>query len=239
MALVNDFIETPDLEIDDLREQRAKLSSSIDDADRLIQKLKGKESEYEARLENLTESEREFEKLSSDVSDLKETASNLVKGQAGASIGKEFEERKEELRKSLRLWAIGSIVSIAILIISSFYMYYNIVNGQIEGVTAASSLTLILPISVAVWFTVSNYNKQKRLMNEYEFKSNVALSLMGFREVLKEDVPEEEQVKVGDFVSRTMERIYEDPYQNIGNQDAEENPVTPSQHAIMELLRDR
>lgn len=79
-------------------------------------------------------------------------------------------------------------------------------------------------------------------MHEYEFKSNMALSLMGFREVLQEDIPDDEQSKVGEFVIETMDKIYSNPQQNIDQngqegQDANQNPVPGGQAALAQAIK--
>ena len=58
-------------------------------------------------------------------------------------------------------------------------------------------------------------------MEEYEFKANIALSLLGFREVLREEIPEEEQEKVGEFVIQTLDKIYQNPMAKNSDQSAE------------------
>lgn len=76
-------------------------------------------------------------------------------------------------------------------------------------------------------------------MEEYEFKSNIALSLMGFREVLREELPEDERDKIGQFVIDTMEKIYSDPIETINSAEQNEDNGELTQNSIASLLNNR
>lgn len=228
-----------DFEIEEINKEKAKLKSIREDSESLLDSLREYEEKIDSKLEVIEDQEGNIAEHQEELDRLLETASNLVKGQAGASIGRQFEERKEELEKGLFWWKIASVLSITSLVIFSIYIYRDLASGSIEGVTSLSTVSLVLPISVAVWFSVSQFNQQKRLMQEYEFKSNMALSLMGFREVLKEDIPEDEQAEVGKFVISTMDKIYSNPQENTKDMadNTQDDPLTAGQKPLVEFIR--
>lgn len=228
-----------DFEIEEINKEKAKLTSIRERSDSLIDDLREYEEKIDSKLEVVEEQEEDLAENQEELDRLLETASDLVKGQAGAYIGRQFEERKEELEKGLFWWKIASVLSIASLVIFSIYIYRDLASGSIEGITSLSTVSLVLPISVAVWFSVSQFNQQKRLMQEYEFKSNMALSLMGFREVLKEDIPEDEQVEVGKFIISTMDKIYSNPQENTRDMtdNSQDDPLTAGQKPLVEFIK--
>ncbi len=217
-------------QIDEMQERTKDLQDKVDDR---IEEYNTASDDYTQLAERLEENIQKSEELL-------ETASNLVQREAGSSIGVDFSERKKELESSLRWWKAGSAISIIMLIISAFLIYQDISSTALsQGYASLSKVLLLLPISVAVWFTSSNYNQQKKLMEEYEFKSNIALSLMGFREVLREELPEDERDKIGQFVIDTMEKIYSDPIETINSAEQNEDNGELTQNSIASLLNNR
>lgn len=170
---------------------------------------------------------------------LERRAENLIERTVGGALGKEFKDRKEELRESLKWWKGASVISIIFLIGSSVFIYFDLISLQTTVASSLAKITLIIPLSVAVWFSVSNYNRQKRLMEEYEFKARVAFSLDGYREVLKEDVNNDDNEIVAEFVSSTMEKIYSNPHNNMyssQNEAPQQEPSSTAQSALINLM---
>lgn len=56
-------------------------------------------------------------------------------------------------------------------------------------------------------------------MEEYEFRARMALSLEGFREILRDERVSDDSEIVAEFVRDTMERIYLNPQENALNVD--------------------
>lgn len=237
-----------DVEINQLREERARFSEKREQINEVVKQLNSKEREIENEVQkskeefnsmfrNIENKIEDIEEAQREVDSLKETASNLVTNRSAEHLGGEFEERKREIRKSVIFWNVASILSILGLIISSAVIYQDIIAGDVGGSSSISAISLLLPISVAVWFSSSNYRQRKRLMNEYEFRSTVALSLISFRELLEEDISEVEEEVIGEFVVETMNMVYSNPQENVANQDSNGggSPVTPSRRVFSEL----
>ena len=238
--------------------EKEQISSELDRLDQSLQEMKnefrktleGQKMEFDGIIERKEDKlndilyeiaihERQLAETSGKAEELRATASNLVKGQAGESIGGQFHQETEDLESSLRWWKAGSFGSILLLIGFSWMIYSDITSSIGMGVASLSKVALLLPVSVAVWFTVGNYSQQKKLMQDYKFKADMALSLMGFREVVKEDFPDKEQEKVGEFVIETMDKIYSHPRNSTSETsiDSGENPsILANQNSILELL---
>jgi hypothetical protein len=186
------------------------------------------EAEFESRLEELENQHKEITEIRNEATSLREEYSQLVQWEAGDSIGgKLFEERKKKIQESSIAWLIGSFISIFLLIVASGFIYFDI-SSPAGGTVMISKILLLLPISVAVWFTVTNYSRQRKLMREYEFKEGVSKSMMGFVESFRQSLSDEEEEKIGEFINQTMEKIYSNPQENIsdGNSDdSEKNPI--------------
>lgn len=209
------------------------LEKKLNEAEHRLSEIRGQQN----AIDNL---EEELETKTKKIEDLQQTAEGLLERTTSGALGEQFDDRKKELEKTLQYWKAASVASILALLLAAGVLYADIRTGGSDALLSISKLALILPISVAVWFTVSNYSRQKKLMEEYEFKARMALSLNGFREVLREEVGEENQEEVAQFVTATMEKIYSNPQQNIENtgdkgQQGAESP--PAQGPLVELLR--
>ena len=226
-----------------LQEKERTIEEEHKQLQELEKRLNQKETELTQIIKEISNRKEEIEDARTEAENLEAIRSQLVQWEAGDAIGGQFKERKKELRKSLWGWLFGSLVSIAILLGFSFMLYKDISNASNQGTTVLSKITLLLPVSIVVWFFVTNYSRQKQLMREYEFKESMAISFRGFLEMLREDMSEEERPQIGEFVVNTMDRIYSNPQENLsqsqqsGNQNQNQSQTGPlSQGAVAQIL---
>lgn len=171
-------------------------------------------------LENITDNiDKQLERSGS----LQDDVDDLLSGTIGATLGTNFKERKQELEKSARNWAIATLVSVGILIAAAWLIFQDITGDVNLGVSTLSKIALILPVSVAVVFTARNYSRERKLLEEYAFKTTMSLSLDGFREVLVKQMPEEEDETISDFLTTSMLEIYTNPLHNLSKANAIED----------------
>ncbi|NHX41915.1 MULTISPECIES: hypothetical protein [Haloarcula] len=239
---LNEAIVTNEEKISELEgtdEAKEDLSDVAKQADSLISDLNDEYDTIQNKQDLIDDRIDEIDTKQEALNELEETARGLLEKSTGAALGAQFSERKSELEESLKYWKVASILSIAFLLGSAVVLYYNIINGSADPLSNVSKIALILPISVAVWFSVSNYNRQKRLMEEYEFKARMALSLTGFREVLQDEIGDENDDLIAEFIIETMDKIYANPQINIqsdkgSNQDM---PLTNGQAPLVEFIK--
>ncbi|SEJ36761.1 AAA family ATPase [Halohasta litchfieldiae] len=183
-------------------------------------KLENQEQEFIHKLNKLDEKQDEILSKEEKIRQLEETARGLIKRTTSASLGKQFSERKDQLEQNLEYWKYASIGSILVLLLFAGFIYYDISTSTTTTIdTNIAKVFLILSVSVAVWFTVSNYRRQKILMEEYEFRARMALSLDGYREILRDEQISEDSEIVAEFVRDTMDKIYLNPQENALNLD--------------------
>jgi hypothetical protein len=143
---------------------------------------------------------------------------SVVEGGLDSKIVKEFENRKENLEDSLKWWKIWTVCSVILMFISSGFLYIDISNTADVSLATLSKTSLLVPVLIVVWFSFGQYKTHKQLIEQYEFKMSMADSLMGFREILKEDFAEEEQERVGEFVIEAVDRMYSAPVATTGEE---------------------
>lgn len=177
--------------------------------------------------------------LQSEVESLKQEASDLLQETVSGELAAEFENRKQDLQDTLRWWKGASFVSIILLIAFAIWIYFDITASEAATYGIFSKVALILPVSVMVWFSVSNYNRQKRLMHEYEFKKNIAVSMPGFRERLESLTSEDDQEVVAEAVLQTMNKIYTNPQEATDGQSDQTPQVANETGTVGALLQRR
>ena len=187
-------------------------SNQVDSQSNIINGFFNKVTEYETKLEL---AEQELQRLLEVNKDLENKVLELLSSAVGGVLGKTFGERKSELNKSEIFWKRSTFASILLLFVAATFIYIDLLKGVSESPVILSKITLLIPISAAVWFTASNYNRERKLLEEYAFKSSISLSLNSYRKVLNEELPDEEKNKISSFLINSMEKIYSSPLENI------------------------
>ncbi len=180
----------------------------------MLNTLRGDVKSSQDDLENISQSWHKVESTQAQVRSIREALASVVEGGLDTKIVAEFKNRKQELEKSLRWWKFWTIASVLTLFGSSWYIYSDISDSDPTSTVIFSKALLIFPVLVVVWFSFHQYNRHKILIEQYEFKTSMADSLMGFREILKQDFSDEDQKQVGQFVIDSVDRMYSEPGTN-------------------------
>jgi|GEM_PF-896278 len=211
----------------------------VDETENVLEQVRNEYGELQNKNQSIEEKIRNIDETHTKIKELEDTARGLLKRSTSAALGEQFAGRKNELESNLKYWKYASIGSIVLLLASSIAIYYDIVASSSGAIANLSKIALILPVSVTVWFSVSNYSRQKRLMEEYEFKARMALSVTGFKEVIQEETTEENDDMVAEFMVDTMEKIYSNPQQNIlsNEEPGTEDPLTTGQRPLVDAIK--
>lgn len=236
-------ITTQNSEIELLKDRLESLEDRFEQEETIYQEKLNKLDDLRESVEyNLDKFQKERENIGEvedKLNNLEDQASNLLKETVSGTLAEEFEKRRDELEDTLKWWKYSAVGSIIILIGAALLIYSDISNSTGNTSVTFSKIAILLPISVAVWFTVANYRSQKRLMREYEFKMNMAKTMPGFRERLEDLLPEENQELVADAVLQTMEKIYTNPVNNTVDSEDKDSKMVPgnSDGTVGTLLR--
>lgn len=176
----------------------------------------------------LAKAEEETNKLINGNKELDQKARELLGLAVGSALGKTFNERKDELKKSEKYWHRVTFGSIGLLLLAAGLVYHELYSGTAGNTILASKISLLVPVSAAVWFTASNHNRERKLLEEYAFKSSISLSLDSYRKVLNEELSEDENDKISDFLINSIEKIYSSPLENISKHSSDGDKVEVS-----------
>jgi hypothetical protein len=176
----------------------------------------------------LEESETKTNAIIENNEELEQKVTDLLSSAVGGALGKTFGERKAELKKEVQSWKWWTLLSITFLFIAAGAVYFEILSGINETTTLISKIALLIPASAAVWFAASNYNRERKLLEEYAFKSSISLSLDSYRKVLNEELDDKERDKIAGFLIASMDKIYSSPLENISKHSPKDGDIEVS-----------
>jgi len=155
----------------------------------------------------------ELEKLEVQIKDQLEKAT-------GYSLFHSFQTRKDLMVKSKNfwLWVLTGLLVIAIGLGS--WLVHTMTGKSLGdlGVAFYLKLSLTLPLLFAISFSTIQYSRERRLEEEYAFKSNISISLIPYQELVEKLVDEddaEQRKEYANFIISTINKIFTSPTDEI------------------------
>ena len=175
--------------------------------------IDNKRKELEGIINKSTNITDTNEKLESEIAILlaKATANNLFQA---------FGKRAEELSRRLKLWTILIVISLIGIIGMGIWIAHEF-NGKGVDSWFIFRIFLTAPLLFALAFFSKQFSNDRKLQEEYSFKSTVSLSLPAYRaelqNITKQQEGKEENLAI---VTKAMEKIFTSPTENISK-----NPI--------------
>lgn len=201
----------------EIEQYRSKMTNTGDTAANVIE-------EYKKKTNELVTSLQEIEK---------EIKDQLQKA-TGITLFHSFQKRKEDIIKSKKFWtkAIGFIIVLAIA--WSGWLSFSTVDFNIAFYL---KLSISLPLIYALTFCTVQYSHERKLEEEYAFKSNISLSLIPYKElvekIVKNDTPAEKE-KYATFIIDSINNIFTSPTDKVFDHQKKEKGL--SNKALKQLL---
>lgn len=156
----------------------------------------------------------------------------LIHKTVGAKLFMAFKHRKDELKWTIWIWAIISLICGII----SFYLLNSLfksleMNDKIE----VSAIFLLLnsiktfPFLILLFFSINQYSKERKIQEEYAFKSAVALSLNDYAKRVKDENKDE-------FIITSVRNIYQSPIEGANKAEISTNKVLRLINSISKVL---
>lgn len=128
---------------------------------------------------------REAEELQKEILSKKGEVENLIGAAADGSLGTHFRERKNQIQKNVITFgvlAIASLIATAELVRIVFYDF-DINNS--DWVHFVINVLRTSPAWFLVWWLIRMYSKERKLQEEYAFKSAIAMTMREHSKLLK------------------------------------------------------
>lgn len=136
---------------------------------------------------------------------------NLIGREVGASLFETFKQRKGELNKPVNKWlwiVIGTSILTFIAVLAIFTNGFGLI-GDIPELTWQWVLTNSLkssPFFFLLFYSISQYNKERHYQEEYAFKSAVALTIKAYADII-----EKQEIK-DELIVTSLAEVYKTPH---------------------------
>lgn len=183
--------------------------------------------EYKTNLEELTKSEIKFKSSNETFDEKLKFVENktkyfeernsyldeLIGREVGASLFETFKQRKTELNSPLIFWR-GVVLLMGILtfvvVLAIFTNFFGIL-GSIPGTYTWELITVnffkSVPFIFLLYYTISQYNKERNFQEEYAFKSASALTIKAYSDILLNEDNKDQ------LILKAVYNIYKSPLQ--------------------------
>lgn len=153
----------------------------------------------------------------------------------GHSLFHSFQTRQEALKYSKKIWA--SALGLLVLISVGLTLYIAISSDQFN-MAFYIKLSMSIPLIYAIAFCSVQYTRERKLEEEYAFKSNISISLMPYKELVEKLVVDnpDEKAKYTAFIIDTINKVFTSPTRRIF--DKSQSDVKPdfAIHQLSETL---
>lgn len=138
----------------------------------------------------------------------------------GYSLFHSFQTRKDLMVKSKNFWLRVLTGLLVVAIALGCWLVYTMSGKSLGdlGVAFYLKLSLTIPLLFAISFSTIQYSRERRLEEEYAFKSNISISLVPYQELVEKLVDENdpEQCKeYANFIISTINKIFTSPTDEI------------------------
>jgi hypothetical protein len=133
----------------------------------------------------------------------------------GFSLFHSFQTRQEELAGSKKFW----IWALAALVVASWGVSVFVITTTTNfDVAFFGKLSMTIPLIYAIFFCTVQYGRERKLEEEYAFKSNISISLVPYQELVEKLVNAQqagEREKFTAFIIDAITKVYASPTDKI------------------------
>jgi len=163
---------------------------------------------------------------------------NLIEREVGVSLFETFKQRKNELAKPVKKW-LWIVISMSILtfvaIITIFTNGFGLWGDILKEFTTIQLITNTIktfPFFFLLFYSISQYNKERNFQEEYAFKSAVALTIKAYADIIKAENLKDE------MIISSVTAIYKSPTVERGRNKKESNAIFETAKELLETAVD-
>ena len=158
------------------------------------------------------------DKLITELKTLEDQIKVQIQKATGFSLFHSFQTRQEALRRSKNQWVAALFILLACSVGLTVLLVRTLQQTTSMNVEFFLKLSFSLPLFVAVGFCIVQYGKERRLEEEYAFKSNISISLVPYQELVQKLVRPDspaEMDKYTNFIVESISRVFTSPTDKI------------------------
>jgi ElaB/YqjD/DUF883 family membrane-anchored ribosome-binding protein len=224
--------------------QQQSLDTFVKQRDVLLKEVSG---EFRAKSElvetearsKVGENDAEVRRLITTLDELESRIRDSIERATGYTLFHSFQKRQEDLVKAKRFWERALAVAVGLSLFASGFFIWSLQYVHVYNAAFYLKLSISLPIIYAIAFCSLQYSRERRLEEEYAFKSSISISLDPYQKLVKQlvnDKNPEELAKYTTFVIDSVNRVFTSPTEQIFDDRGHE--VNTSPEKLLKGLRD-
>lgn len=157
---------------------------------------------------------------------LEDQIKDQIQKATGHSLFHSFQTRQENIKKSKNFWAkaLGSLIA-ATMILTAVIAF----SHQELGVAFYLKLSISVPLIYAITFCTVQYSRERKLEEEYAFKSNISISLVPYKELVEKIIDknnDSDREKYSNFIIDSINKVFTSPTDKVfdGSDEAHMEP---------------
>ena len=208
--------------------QIATLETKITEFYKLIDTYKKAMSETTDSANNtVIENDKQSKQILNYLNELEDQIKDQLLKATGYSLFHSFQTRQGDLNKSKNIWiyAIGFILLATIGLTA--YIAHTTTNFDIAFYL---KLSMSVPFIFAITFCTVQYSRERKLEEEYAFKSNISISLIPYQQLVEKLVNNQnpqEREKYTNFIIESINKVFTSPTDKVFEQNEEISHLDP------------
>lgn len=213
--------------IDQFHGQISEIKQAVENAKLVVEQAVETAQPHELKLKEQEEAigalKKKIEELKGETEELENTA-NIQLGRISSQVlANSFNGEVGKLEVSVSSWFKRLTWSIVgLLFVSAVIVGIQFTREEtLLSLNFLIKASLTTPLIYFLYFANHQYNREKRLLEEYRFKAAIALSFEAYRKLIREEITdlsiseEKKQERIIDFIVSSVRSIYSSPMRNI------------------------
>lgn len=169
----------------------------------------------------------ETDNLINNLRQLEDQIKVQIEKATGFSLFHSFQTRQLELAGSKKFW----IWALGFLVLASWGVSIFVISTTTNfDVAFFGKLSMTIPLIYAIFFCTVQYGRERKLEEEYAFKSNISISLVPYKDLIEKIVNNEqagEREKYTAFLIDSITKVYTSPTDKIFDGEHKSNASSP------------
>jgi hypothetical protein len=157
--------------------------------------------------ETVEKNQSETHKLIDELAILKESIKEQLIQATGYGQFGAFQARQNTVARTKYVWvgAIG-LLAIAVVVLTA-YIAFHAQQNDLHSAAFWIKLSMNVPLGFLITFCTIQYNRERRLEEEYAFKASISVSLTPYRDMIYSIIEKEGLPKDGTFTKFVIEAV--------------------------------
>jgi|SRR5882762_1815826 len=195
----------------------------------LLSQSQEKLTELEQKLairseETVEANQKKTQELIAELAKLKDQIREQIQQATGFQLFGAFQSRQNEIAKSTTIWVYAIAALVVISAGVTIWIAHEAQFYSANNFAFWVKLSLTVPLGFAITFCTVQYGRERRLEEEYAFKSSVSVSLNPYRDLVHSILEKDGQVdqsKYTDFVIGSVTNVFTPPTDKVFDSNKE------------------